>query len=345
VGAGKARVVGPSGGKVKVWRVEVGRDGDGAFLGRGWPEIAAAFGVGDGWFLVLQHHGGSVLTLKAFDASGCIRGLVTPPTGKKGFRLIPAKFVEHYIPEEHKNSRMAMVIGSLGKICRVELEMNESNLFLRGGWSQVLVSHDVTQANALLLKYEGNTVFTVKVFGPDGFQRESKDKDIRIQQGEQKINPSMVVFESVSSGYKCETSMNSTESWKVGGLPCKNNSFVIARGWMMFCRENSLKEGDICTFNIVETTLWHVVITHNKYLPYAFCDAIGLREPRTITLKTSMSNTRSWQVLVVPNKNSSHYVRGLDWKRFCEENEIKVGDVCTISIVETTLWHVVVARQ
>ncbi|XP_022684231.1 putative B3 domain-containing protein Os04g0347400 [Setaria italica] len=211
VGAGKARVVGPSGGKVKVWRVEVGRDGDGAFLGRGWPEIAAAFGVGDGWFLVLQHHGGSVLTLKAFDASGCIRGLVTPPTeattSSKDVShrpqfvsvlphdfmekmLIPAKFVEHYIPEEHKNSRMAMVIGSLGKICRVELEMNESNLFLRGGWSQVLVSHDVTQANALLLKYEGNTVFTVKVFGPDGFQRESKDKDIRIQQGKQQEAPS-----------------------------------------------------------------------------------------------------------------------------------------------------------
>lgn len=66
------------------------------------------------------------------------------------------------------------------------------------------MSHDVTQANALLLKYEGNMVFTVRVFGPDGFQRESKDKDIRIQQGEQKINPSMVVFESVSSGYECE---------------------------------------------------------------------------------------------------------------------------------------------
>lgn len=77
IGTGEARVVGPSGGKVKVWRVEAGRDGDGAFLGRGWPEIAAAFSVGDRWFLVLQHHGGGILTLKAFDASGCIRGLST----------------------------------------------------------------------------------------------------------------------------------------------------------------------------------------------------------------------------------------------------------------------------
>jgi hypothetical protein len=92
--------------------------------------------------------------------------------------------VEHYIPEVHKNSRMAIVIGSLGKICRVELEMNESNLFFRGGWAQVLASHDVTQSNTLLVKYEGNMVFTVKVFGPDRCQRESKDNSVRIQQGE-----------------------------------------------------------------------------------------------------------------------------------------------------------------
>ncbi|CAN6234629.1 unnamed protein product [Urochloa humidicola] len=80
-------------------------------------------------------------------------------------------------------------------------------------------------------------------------------------------------------------------------------------------------------------------------LPKAFCDAIGLQKPCTIMLKTSMSSTSSWQVHVVPYKNSSHYVRGLDWKRFCEENEIKAGDVCTINIVEATVWHVVIERQ
>nr|TKW03720.1 hypothetical protein SEVIR_7G060300v2 [Setaria viridis] len=345
IGAGEARVVGPSGGKVKVWRVEVGRDGDDAFLGRGWPEIAAAFGAG------------TEATTSSKDVSHRPQFVSVLPHDFMEKMLIPAKFVEHYIPEEHKNSRMAMVIGSLGKICRVELEMNESNLFLRGGWSQVLVSHDVTQANALLLKYEGNMVFTVRVFGPDGFQRESKDKDIRIQQVEQKINPSMQQEAPSESIRNCKSkkdwpsregqkkpkgstvSMNEASkriavyeigppSWikkeintctlrkklvsttislinkiksyapqdagvddircsvdffscvcihdllsnpkklslhlAVGGFPCKNNSFVIVRGWMMFCRENSLKEGDICTFNIIETTLWHVIITHNK---------------------------------------------------------------------------------
>nr|TKW03718.1 hypothetical protein SEVIR_7G060200v2 [Setaria viridis] len=78
IGAGEAHVVVPF-GQGKVRRVEVGRDGGGAFLGRGWPEFATACGVGAGWIVVLRHHGGGVLTVKAFDASCYLRELGTPP--------------------------------------------------------------------------------------------------------------------------------------------------------------------------------------------------------------------------------------------------------------------------
>ncbi|PVH61442.1 hypothetical protein PAHAL_3G035100 [Panicum hallii] len=165
---------------------------------------------------------------------------------------------------------------------------------------------------------------------------------------------------------------------------------MLQQGWRRFCQENSLKEGDICTFNIIESTMRHVNITHyiwkqqetpfpssrkrksrydssgsedqkkqsgsitslkkaslqvkciyqigppawirkemsaktiKKYLPVpaAFCDAIGFREACTVTFKTSLSSTRSWQVRVLPYKHSSHQV-GSGWRRFCRENEIK----------------------
>ncbi|EAZ30309.1 hypothetical protein OsJ_14356 [Oryza sativa Japonica Group] len=68
-----ARVVSPVG---KVWDVEVGRDDDGdgggAFLGRGWAEFAAAHGLGMGWFVVVRHEGGGVLTVKLFDTTCCL---------------------------------------------------------------------------------------------------------------------------------------------------------------------------------------------------------------------------------------------------------------------------------
>jgi hypothetical protein len=84
IGAAEAHVVVPF-GKGKVCGVEIGLGDDGAFLGRGWREFAAACGVGVGWLLVLRHHGGGVLTVKAFDDSGCLRGL--PAAGNQ--RSIP----------------------------------------------------------------------------------------------------------------------------------------------------------------------------------------------------------------------------------------------------------------
>ncbi|RLM65651.1 putative B3 domain-containing protein [Panicum miliaceum] len=75
-GSAEVLVVGP---RNKVWRVEVGWDGDGAFLGRGWPEFADVCGVEGGWFLVVRHRGRGLLTVKAFDRSCCLRELGTPP--------------------------------------------------------------------------------------------------------------------------------------------------------------------------------------------------------------------------------------------------------------------------
>ncbi|GJN11899.1 hypothetical protein PR202_ga30134 [Eleusine coracana subsp. coracana] len=190
-GAAEALVVGPYGDYVKVWHVEVRRDGDGALLGRGWPEFAAACGAGTGWFLILRHRGRGALTVKAFDSSYCLRelGAPAPPAVLlKEFnvflQLIPAKFVQLYIPKEHLNST-AIIFGPLGKIFRIDLEMNRSDVFFASGWSQFISFHGITGANALLLRYEGGMVFTVKVFEPNGCLRGPKHKGNRLQQSEQ----------------------------------------------------------------------------------------------------------------------------------------------------------------
>jgi hypothetical protein len=64
-----------------VWRVEVGRDSDGAFLGRRWPEFVEAHGISVGWFLVLRHEGRGVLTIKAFDTTYFIKEFGQTLTG------------------------------------------------------------------------------------------------------------------------------------------------------------------------------------------------------------------------------------------------------------------------
>jgi hypothetical protein len=87
---------------------------------------------------------------------------------------------------------MAIILGPHGKVYNIKIEMDQSDMFFTGGWSQFLVFHDITEANALLFRYEGNMVFTVKVFGSDGCQRNSKQKENIVEQSEQLINNSIV---------------------------------------------------------------------------------------------------------------------------------------------------------
>ncbi|CAN6248143.1 unnamed protein product [Urochloa humidicola] len=549
IGAGEALIVGPPGSGKEVWPVGVGRDGDGAFLGPGWPEFAGACGVGAGWFLVVRHRGRGLLTVKIFDSSCCLRELGAPPAvqvtlGSKGAQrkpqfisalplqslekmIIPAKFVQHYIPKEYLNNCMTVVLIPLGKIGQIELKMNQSDVFLTGGWSQFMVSQGITGANALLLRFEGNRVFTVKVFEPNGCQRGSRNKDIRVQQDmkEQKpfvctqkccrnrekkakgpmtlldkpsllikavyeIGPPSWIKKQFSANALKElgltvpfsdaiglrkpctiTLTNSTDNmgpWQVGGRPHKNKSYMLRQEWKRFCEENNIMEGDICTFNVVETTLWDVIITRYKEkgtlsassqkrksendmpcskeqkrlkgsmtslnkasstttyafemgppvwikkeinadsiekhfeslsasnwkhksksvrssskeqkrqksyktslnkasfgigppawikkemnastiarqfcLSLPFCKAIGLLKHGTITLKASMCSSKSWLACLRHYRNGSQVV-GSGWTSFCYENGIRVGDVCTFNIVETTLWHVIIEHR
>ncbi|VAI39171.1 unnamed protein product [Triticum turgidum subsp. durum] len=66
---------------------------------------------------------------------------------------------------------------------------------------------------------------------------------------------------------RCKITLKSVErnkSWEVEGVnyhPGTNRSYnCLTRGWKAFCKENELKAGDICTFKVIKSTLWHVVI-------------------------------------------------------------------------------------
>ncbi|KAF0893577.1 hypothetical protein E2562_027303 [Oryza meyeriana var. granulata] len=133
----------------KVWDVGVGRDDDGrAFLGRGWPEFAAAHGLGVGWFVVLRHEGGGVLAVKVFDTTCCLKEFGAPR---------PAE--------------------------------------------------------------ESSTITLITT-----------------------------------------TSKGSSRSWEVVGRLYKNAYYLLGAGLKRFCHDNGLKVGDVCTFSVVETTLWRVII-------------------------------------------------------------------------------------
>ncbi|CAN6227671.1 unnamed protein product [Urochloa humidicola] len=407
IGAEEALIVSRAGGKVKFWPVEVGKDGGGAFLGRGWPEFAEACGAGAGWSLVLRHRGRGVLSAKAFDATCCLRelGAPAPPaveeTSSKGSThkpqfirvlpkdfmekmLIPAGFVQQYIPTELLDSREAIVLGPSGKVFRIKLEMGWSGVFLAGGWPQFHKFHDITEANALLLRHEGSMVFTLKVYESNRYQGGSKHKEKRGRQistlpsieeqqeapsastqkqqeaipasiQKQQRTPSASIQkqqEAVPASIQrqqrtpsaCfqeqqEAPPASIQKQYVNDLPSSNGE-KEPQGPTASLDQTSSKIGPPSS---IEKQISADALKNHIVLPKAFCDSIGLRESCAITLKTSRNGNKSWLVHSLPGKNGS-YQLGKGWRRFCQENSLKEGDNCTFNVTQSTMWHVIINR-
>ncbi|CAN6227654.1 unnamed protein product [Urochloa humidicola] len=386
---GTVLVVGPFG---KIWRIEVGRDADGrAFLGRGWPEFAAAHGFRTGWFVVFRYDAdGGVLTVKAFDTSCCLRefcrpltpknrgdggvsrrpqfiSVLLPPSMEK--MRIPPKFVSKYIAElETGRSTSVLVnLSPLNKFCSVAIEKDPSgNMFFSGGWSRFLVSHGIAEYDVLLLRYEGNMVFTVKVFGPDGYQKGLKDQDTSYRNKFEQSGKT--VFYGCQEGYKDKDS--SSEESEQGDQKGEDrpsssrkrkstakkrdgeeNSKTPKR--CLTSSEKALLSTKASVYEIgppswMKREISAYILANCLMVPAAFCKAIGLQRTSEITLKMTADEghggLRSWQVrvLVYGNQNRGCIRRG--WLRFCADNKIKEGDICTFNVVKTTLWHVDITR-
>uniref|UniRef100_A0A0D9W3K6 TF-B3 domain-containing protein n=1 Tax=Leersia perrieri TaxID=77586 RepID=A0A0D9W3K6_9ORYZ len=354
----------------KVWDIKVGRDGDGrAFLGRGWPDFAAAHGLGVGWFVVLRHRGG-VLAVEAFDTTCCLKefgadssafmtsgsgiarkpqflGVLLPDFMEK--MRIPDKFVQHYLTEENLNSNTANILSSLGKSCHIELENDRSGVFLKGGWSQFLLFHGISRGDVILFRYGGNLVFKINVFGLNGRQKDFRAKSINIHQstGKQQEAPAFPRRKCKEKNKKFgkgnENQQESPCSW---GVSCK-------KGRKSDRDRNSAKRSR-STYEI-GSSAW-IKKEINEYilkrclvsLARTFCESIGFSEESTITLieaeGENSCGSRSWEVAGRRDKEAC-YLLGAGWKRFCEDNSLKVGDVCTFNVVDNTMWHVVIERS
>ncbi|EAY93645.1 hypothetical protein OsI_15431 [Oryza sativa Indica Group] len=90
-------------------------------------------------------------------------------------------------------------------------------------------------------------------------------------------------------------------------------------------------------------------------LARTFCESIGLVEESSITLMMidttstqgdqggSSSSSRSWEVTGRRYKDAC-YLLGAGWRRFCEDNGVRSGDVCVFTVLDTTLWRVDIER-
>uniref|UniRef100_A0A0A9C0P6 TF-B3 domain-containing protein n=1 Tax=Arundo donax TaxID=35708 RepID=A0A0A9C0P6_ARUDO len=88
-------------------------------------------------------------------------------------------------------------------------------------------------------------------------------------------NKMAILFGPLGNKFQIELEMNQSDMFFAGGwslflafhgiteanyLLLRYRSWQFWSGWTKFCQENRLKVGDVCTFNVIKTALWHVVI-------------------------------------------------------------------------------------
>jgi hypothetical protein len=95
---------------------------------------------------------------------------------------IPAEFLKRrYIPDEELNRRKATFMNPSSDLWHIDLEKDGSNVFFAGDWSKFLKFHGITLGQALLIRYQGNMIFTFEVFELTGCRRKLVKQGSRFQ--------------------------------------------------------------------------------------------------------------------------------------------------------------------
>jgi hypothetical protein len=84
---------------------------------------------------------------------------------------IPTKFVHRYLAHEH--GRRATLTSPMGKFWHVDVargsgQEDDDGACFAGGWAEFVKGNALAPENFLVFRYEGNMVFTVKVFDTSG---------------------------------------------------------------------------------------------------------------------------------------------------------------------------------
>ncbi|RCV22286.1 hypothetical protein SETIT_4G208800v2 [Setaria italica] len=225
----------------KFWRVELDRDQPGVLLGDGWVRFLTAHDLSEGNILVFRYDDSMVFTVEVFMQSGCLkeyeaatadmtddaigRQITVPQQGDKELCVSPVKK-----KRKTRNENTCLAV--------YRKKPNHSPISVKKAVSQKkLVSieprHSFTKR---ITGYNLTSLFAVK----GSF------------------------CSSVGLAGACEitlkTKMGNTRSWRVRFNTTNTYGYITGQGWKRFCRENKLKEGDSCTFSVIETTVWHVTI-------------------------------------------------------------------------------------
>ncbi|KAG5017724.1 hypothetical protein JHK82_023321 [Glycine max] len=211
--------------------------------------------------------------------------IMHPDNLLQGKLRLPAEFVNKY--GKHLSNTMFLKLPN-GAEWRVNLEKRDGRVWFQEGWKKFVEHHSLAHGHLLVFKYDGTFHFHVLIFDPSANEidypvNKANHKRVRISSryespSEGKRN--MEAAGSISFTVRMKSSSKQhmylpkdslkgyikggeqyvkllvgERSWRVKLVHYKNrSSCFFSANWPAFARENDLKEGDACWFQLLNSS-------------------------------------------------------------------------------------------
>ncbi|KAJ0965129.1 hypothetical protein J5N97_026267 [Dioscorea zingiberensis] len=227
---------------------------------------------------------------------------------------IPPAFVKHIIDD----IRGKATIFSGGKFWHTKVQKSNKGLYFADGWQELIKAHGLSVGCFLVFRYEGNMVFTLKVFDLSG----CRIYDFPITGKclmKRKANIEVHDLEEDSVNLHRAPMIRSHKKTRV--VPPKHSMARVKLEKEDICAENQLH----CYKEITQSNLVHAKIG----VPRTFCASIGLLSSQEVIFRDPQK--RLWPVKFYYQPQTPKFGKGLG--EFFLNNNLETGDSCTFTYI------------
>ncbi|KAJ3693251.1 hypothetical protein LUZ60_008731 [Juncus effusus] len=252
--------------------------------------------------------------------------------------LIPNPFAKLYMPKKFRKKYLdknpqskATLLSPQGKFWHMDFIQEGENLYLETGvWSDFAKSLDLKTGYFVIFRYEGNSVFTVKVFDDSCCLKEYDELD------------SETDSESENSDKECVTlseneNENSEDEVQDKSSPMATSNKRKFEDFTSTKRQKSIELSERTPKSILNSTRFpqfeKVIRPYSsKYmgLPIKFCNKHNLYSRESIFFK-NQKGKKKYPVRLLFRDKEVHLGKG--WRVFAEESKLKDGDLCVFELI------------
>ncbi|KAH7657670.1 B3 DNA binding domain-containing protein [Dioscorea alata] len=232
---------------------------------------------------------------------------------------IPSAFVGHVIDDNHGKAMIFLA----DKFWHIKVQKTEEGLFFTDGWEEMIKAHGLSEGCILSFCYEGNMVFTLKVFGHDA----CRINNFSINSEGFKNRKAYVEFNGIGEG------SNSS----LGQIPSANNcdeTNVASPSVPPAHSLSGIKSEDetSCTKNVIryKKKIHKTNLVHGRIgVPLWVCTSTGLKSSHCVTIRGP--DRRLWTVFFSYSPQTPRLGKG--WSEFSEHHKLEIGDLCIFTHV------------